>query len=210
MKTIGSFLIAVLVGFSCFAQIKKGTVMPLGDQQMLDVKTNSKIALKDYKKDKGLIVIFSCNTCPFVVGTPDFPGWERQYNELYDKATKSNIGFVLVNSNEKNRSLGISEGVDSQNEMKKHADEKGYQMPYLLDENSILANAFEAKTTPHVYLFNGDLKLVYSGSIDNIWDNKRTVEIPYLINAMDALVQGKKIKPSATPPKGCSIKRKLN
>jgi thioredoxin-related protein len=207
MKTIFSFLFSFFIGLSSFAQIKKGTEMPLPKQQMMDVKTNSKIALKDYKKETGLIVIFSCNTCPFVVGTPDFPGWERQYNELYDKAKKSNIGFVVVNSNEKNRILAISEGVDSQNEMKKHADEKGYQMPYLLDEKSELANAFEAKTTPHVYLFNGDLKLVYSGSIDNIWDNKRTVEIPYLINAMDALVQGKKIKPSTTPPKGCSIKR---
>lgn len=205
MKTISSFLITVLVGFSCFAQIKKGTTMPLSDQQLLDVKTNSKIMLKDYKKEKGLIVIFSCNTCPFVVGTPDFPGWERQYNDLYDKATKSNIGFVLVNSNEGKRGKE-----DSADEMKKHADEKGYQMPYLLDENSTLANAFEAKTTPHVYLFNGDLKLVYSGSIDNIWDNKRTEEIPYLSNATNALGQGKKIKPSATPPKGCSIKRKLN
>lgn len=205
MKTISSFLITVLVGFSCFAQIKKGTVMPLGDQQMLDVKTNSKIALKDYKKDKGLIVIFSCNTCPFVVGTPDFPGWERQYNTLFQQATKLNIGFVLVNSNEGKRGKE-----DSADEMKKHADEKGYQMPYFLDENSTLANAFEAKTTPHVYLFNSDLKLVYSGSIDNIWDNKRAEEIPYLANAMNALVQEKKIKPSSTPPKGCSIKRKVN
>lgn len=207
MKTIQLVLITLLVEFSCFGQIKKETLMPLSDQQLLDVKTNSKMALKDYKKEKGLIVIFSCNTCPFVVGTPDFPGWERQYNDLYNKATKSDIGFVLVNSNEKNRQLGISEGVDSQNEMKKHADEKGYQMPYLLDEKSTLANAFEAKTTPHVFFFNDDLILVYSGSIDNIWDNKRTEEIPYLQNAMNALIEGKKIKPSSTPPKGCSIKR---
>jgi thioredoxin-related protein len=205
MKTICSILIAVLVSLQSFAQIKKGTVLPLSDQQMLDVKTNSKMALKDYKKEKGLLVIFSCNTCPFVVGTPDFPGWERQYNRLFEQATKQNIGFILVNSNEAKRGKE-----DSIEEMIKRAGDQGYKMPYLVDENSTLANAFGAKTTPHIFLFNGDLKLVYSGSIDNIWDNKRTEEIPYLANAMDALSQGKKIKPSATPPKGCSIKRKTN
>jgi thioredoxin-related protein len=205
MKTICSILIAVLVSLSSFAQIKKGTALPLSDQQMIDVKTNSKMALKDYKKEKGLLVIFSCNTCPFVVGTPDFPGWERQYNRLFEQATKQNIGFVLVNSNEAKRGKE-----DSIEEMMKRAEDQGYKMPYLVDENSSLANAFGAKTTPHIFLFNGDLKLAYSGSIDNIWDNKRTEEIPYLANAMDALSQGKKIKPSATPPKGCSIKRKSN
>jgi thioredoxin-related protein len=205
MKTICSILIAVLVSLSSFAQIKKGTALPLSDQQMIDVKTNSKMALKDYKKEKGLLVIFSCNTCPFVVGTPDFPGWERQYNRLFEQATKQNIGFVLVNSNEAKRGKE-----DSIEEMMKRAEDQGYKMPYLVDENSSLANAFGAKTTPHIFLFNGDLKLAYSGSIDNIWDNKRTEEIPYLANAMDALSQGKKNKPSATPPKGCSIKRKSN
>jgi thioredoxin-related protein len=179
--------------------------MPLSDLQLLDVKTNAKTILKENKLEKGLLIIFTCNTCPFVVGTPDFPGWERQYNTLFDQAVKRNIGFILVNSNEGKRGKE-----DSIEEMIKRAEEKGYQMPYLVDEKSVLANAFGAKTTPHVFLFNEELKLVYSGSIDNIWDNKRKEEIPYLINAINALSQGKKIKPSATPPKGCSIKRYSN
>ena len=210
MKSLCFNLIFSLVSLSFFAQIKKGSSMPLSDLQLLDVKTNAKTILKENKLEKGLLIIFTCNTCPFVVGTPDFPGWERQYNTLFDQAVKRNVGFVLVNSNERNRQFGISEGVDSENQMRKHAEEKGYQMPYLLDEKSVLANAFGAKTTPHVFLFNEELKLVYSGSIDNIWDNKRKEEIPYLINAINALSQGKKIKPSATPPKGCSIKRYSN
>jgi hypothetical protein len=184
------------------AQIKKGSSLPLPDVQLNAVNSELKESIKDYKLEKGLLIVFSCNTCPFVVGTPDFPGWERQYNNLYEKANQNSIGMILVNSNEGKRGKE-----DSFVEMKKRADEKGYKMPYLLDENSRVANAFEAKTTPHVYLFNNDLKLVYSGSIDNIWDNKRTEDIPYLFNAMKALSEGKKIKPSATPPKGCSIKR---
>lgn len=202
IKTILMLFLSVSV---VNAQIKKGKQMPLSDLQLTDVKTQYKQALETYKLEKGLVVVFSCNTCPFVVGTPDFTGWERQYNGLYDQALKQNIGFVLINSNEGKRGKE-----DSVEEMKKHAEEKGYQMPYLLDEKSVLANAFEAKTTPHVFFFNGDLKLVYSGSFDNIWDNKRTEEIPYLSNAMKAANQGKKIKPATTPPKGCSIKRSKN
>lgn len=205
MKSICFNLIFSLVSLSFFAQIKKGSSMPLSDLQLLDVKTNAKTILKENKLEKGLLIIFTCNTCPFVVGTPDFPGWERQYNTLFDQAVKRNVGFVLVNSNEGKRGKE-----DSIEEMIKRAEEKGYQMPYLVDEKSVLANAFGAKTTPHVFLFNEELKLVYSGSIDNIWDNKRKEEIPYLINAINALSQGKKIKPSATPPKGCSIKRYSN
>jgi hypothetical protein len=209
MKNLYFFLTFSILSGINFAQIKVKSSMPLPDIKLEDVRSEKipQTALKDYMLEKGLVVVFSCNTCPFVVGTPDFPGWERQYNDLYEKATKMNIGFVLVNSNEKNRQLGVSEGVDSDNEMKKHAEEKGYQMPYLLDEKSLLANAFEAKTTPHVFFFNGELKLVYSGSIDNIWDNKRKEEIPYLVNAMTAVSQDKKVKQTATPPKGCSIKR---
>jgi thioredoxin-related protein len=150
----------------------------------------------------GLIVVFSCNTCPFVVGTPNFPGWERQYNELYDQAFESDIGFVLVNSNEAKRA-----GDDSFLNMKKHAKDAKYKMSYFLDDKSVLANALSAKTTPHVFFYDASYRLVYSGSIDNIWDGRRKKELPYLKNAIKNHLNNKKIKPNATAPKGCSIKR---
>jgi thioredoxin-related protein len=162
----------------------------------------SSSSLKDIKKENGLIVIFSCNTCPFVVGTEDFPGWENQYNPLYNMALKANIGFVLVNSNEGKRA-----GVDSFEEMKSHAKAMAYQMPYLMDENSELANAMEAKTTPHVFFFDKNNKLIYAGSIDNIWDNKRKKDEQYLSMAIQSVLNGKKVKLNFTAPKGCSIKR---
>ena len=70
-------------------------------------------------KEKGVIVVFSCNTCPFVVGSSYFPGWENQYNALYTLAQNNDIGFVLINSNEAKR-----DGVDSFEEMTKHAKKK--------------------------------------------------------------------------------------
>ena len=153
-------------------------------------------------KKNGLIIVFSCNTCPFVVGSKHFPGWEKQYNDLFDTSLKNDIGFVLMNSNEAKR-----QGDDAFEKMESHAKENNYKMGYLLDENSILANELLAKTTPHVFCYNARWELVSSGSIDNIWDGKRKKEHHYLKDAINSHLNSKKIKPASTPPKGCSIKR---
>lgn len=203
MKKIVGFLSLFIVSSLAFGQVKLKEKAPLTDVKMKNVQ-GGELSLNDAKKEKGLIVVFSCNTCPFVVGTPDFPGWERQYNELNELATKNNIGFVLVNSNEAKR-----EGADSFDAMVEHAKEKQYTMPYLVDVNSQLANALKAVTTPHIYMFDGNMELVYVGSIDNIWDSKRKSDEAYLKNAIQALSEGKKIKPANTAAKGCSIKRKM-
>lgn len=150
----------------------------------------------------GLILVFSCNTCPFVVGSANFPGWEKQYNDLYDLASNSDIGFVLMNSNEAKRT-----GDDSFEMMKKRAADATYKMSYFLDSNSALANTLKAKTTPHVFFYDNEYTLIYSGSIDNIWDGKRKKEIPFLKNAIENHLKTKKIKPNTTAPKGCGIKR---
>lgn len=178
-----------------------GEAAPKTDLLMQNVDGGG-LSLLQAKNKNGLIVLFSCNTCPFVVGTPDFPGWENSYNLLFKEALRNKVGLVLVNSNE-----GKRDGADSFEEMKKHAHENNYKMPYLLDKNSILADAFGAKTTPHVYLFNKDLVLVYAGSIDNMANNKRKKVHSYLLNALLAQSNETKIKPTTTAPIGCSIKR---
>ena len=70
-----------ILAFNSFSQIKLKSEAPLIDKSMLNTQGDS-LSLQEIKKENGFIVIFSCNTCPFVVGTPDFPGWEKQYNEL--------------------------------------------------------------------------------------------------------------------------------
>jgi len=182
--------------------LKVGKTAPLQDYAMTNVDGSSK-TLKGLKGEKGLLVIFSCNTCPFVVGAEKFAGWEVQYNTINDLAAANGVNTVLVNSNEAKR-----EGDDSMEAMKKRAELKAYKMPYVEDKDSKLADAFGARTTPHVYLFNSDMKLVYTGSIDNTWDSKRSEDIPYLNNALDQLGKGQKITAPTTDPRGCSIKRK--
>jgi thioredoxin-related protein len=193
----------MLLTLSTWAQLRINDKAPMQNVEMKSIN-GSVYSLSSLKKDKGLIVVFSCNSCPFVVGADDFPGWEKQYDSLYNEALANNIGFVLVNSNEGKRAQA-----DSYEEMIKHAKEQNYTMPYVVDEKAALADAFGARTTPHVYFFDQTFKLIYTGSIDNSWDKGRKSDEPYLFNAIKAQGKDKKIKPNTTEPKGCGIKRRV-
>ncbi|MBI1315790.1 redoxin domain-containing protein [bacterium] len=174
-----------------------GAVAPLSDVPLKDISGNA-YSLQDLKRENGLLVIFSCNTCPFVLG------WEDQYPHLGELGERNKIGVVLVNSNEAKR-----EGDDSFDAMVAHAREKNYNTPYVVDQNSRLANRFGAITTPHVFLFDKDLKLVYKGSINDKYEQKdEKPQNYYLQNAIVSMMAGKPIQPAETRQMGCSIKRK--
>ena len=193
----------LLAGAPLFAQEQAiGEKVPMSTAPMMGVdgKPHTLLSLKG---DNGLLVVFSCNTCPFVVGNgTKTEGWEGRYNGIAELAESLDIGMVLVNSNEAKR-----EGDDSFVEMKRHAAEAEYTMPYVVDEGSKLANACGARTTPHVFLYDKDLTLVYRGSIDDNVNRAEEVKEQYLNLAMTRMAEGKKIKTQATKAVGCSIKR---
>lgn len=175
--------------------IEIGKSTPALANKVMSLDGSEKV-LRSFAETNGLLVIFSCNTCPFVIQ------WEDRYPELYDYCKTNEIGMVLINSNEAYRS-----NEDSKEAMIKHAEDKGYSMPYVIDQNHLIADAFEAKTTPHVFLFNNKLELTYKGAIDNNFKNKNDVTQPYLFNAMKNMLDGAEIEPSVTKAMGCSIKR---
>ncbi|HYG50081.1 MAG TPA: thioredoxin family protein [Flavobacteriales bacterium] len=182
--------------------IEIGTKCPMPDVKMKGIDNTMK-SLSEFKAGNGLLVVFSCNTCPFVIGNgSDSEGWDGRYNAVYDKATAAKVGMVLVNSNHGKRGAG-----DGLEDMQARAKEKGFKMPYVLDEESALANAFGAKTTPHVFLFDKNMKLVYRGAIDDNVKSSAGVKDNYLETALESLSKGKKIKNNDTKPVGCSIKR---
>jgi len=197
--------LALITAMPAFAQEQAiGEKAPMITAPMMGIDGNANTLL-DLKGDKGLLVIFSCNTCPFVVGNGSkTEGWEGRYNGLAELAESLDIGMVLVNSNEAKR-----EGDDSLAAMKEHAKEAGYTMPYVVDEGSKLANACGARTTPHVYLYNSKLELAYRGSIDDNVNRSEEVKERYLHMAMQRMAEGKKIKTTETKAIGCSIKRIL-
>jgi len=153
--------------------------------------------------ERGLLVVFTSNTCPFVVGNgPKSEGWEGRYRDLSAFARKLNVGIVFVNSNEAKRNAG-----ESIEEMRVRAKTYKYQAPYLLDEGHKLADAFGARTTPHVFLFDATQSLVYLGAIDDNVDSAKKVKKAWLKDALTAMVAKQPIKVPQTKNLGCSIKR---
>ena len=157
-------------------EVEIGDIIPMMTYEMEDVSGES-YHLRELHQENGLLVIFSCNTCPFVIQ------WEDRYNDLYEICKTNNIGMVLVNSNEAKRT-----GDDSMEKMQAKAEKEGYMMPYVVDSNHELADAFGARTTPHVFLFDRDAKLAYRGLIDDNGKDKEAVTQPYLANAIEAMI----------------------
>ena len=167
----------------------------LGVDYILKNIDGNDTSLDKLKKSNGILVVFSCNTCPWVIR------WQDRYNILSAFSRKNDIGFVAVNSNAR-----LHESIDSMDEMIYHATTNEYGFPYVLDKDAKLAKAFGAMKTPHVYLFNSDNKLVYTGAIDDNAKSAKKVKNNYLMDAIRALGTNKKIKISETKALGCSIK----
>ncbi len=178
-----------------------GASMPKAEVSMPDV-SGKDVSLKAAAGSNGVVVIFSCNTCPFVVGSDGSEGWEGRYPALGEYCAKNKVGFVLVNSNEAKREAG-----DGFADMQAHYKDKGYKGYYVLDKGHVVADAFGARTTPHVFLFNKDLELAYKGAIDDNVDSAKAVKAEYLRDAIAAMVAGKPIGTPVTRNLGCSIKR---
>lgn len=180
-----------------------GAENPSLDTKLTDI-SGTEMFIEELGKKNGTLLIFSCNTCPFVVGRgEDTEGWENRYNGINKMAGELEIGFALVNSNEGKRA-----GDDSFEAMVAHAADNKYDnIKYLMDVNHVVADAFNAKTTPHVYLFNSENKLVYTGAIDDNVDSKADVKENWLADAMTSLSKGEEIATPTTKNKGCSIKR---
>lgn len=200
-KTIFFLSIAFLFLLSTFAfkpainpELAIGAAIPKSDIKMLDI-SGKLVSLADAKAEKGLLVIFSCNTCPYVKLS------EARIKEVAALAKKNKIGVILINSNEAQRDAD-----DSFEEMKKYAGSQGYDFYYVVDKNSQIADAFGATRTPHCFLFDKN-GLVYRGAIDDNIKDVNDAKEHYLTDAITSVATGKPVKTNSTKSVGCSIKR---
>lgn len=183
-------------------ELEIGAKAPLTDAAMANID-GTMMSLASAAGPNGLLVVFSCNTCPFVVGNgTKSDGWEGRYNSTYQVAERMGIGMALVNSNEAKR-----DNHDSMDAMQEHAKAENYKMPYLLDKAHRVADAFGALKTPHVYLFDKNMTLVYRGSLDDNVSDASAVESNYVVDAMTSMKRGEKCDVAETKAIGCSIKR---
>ena len=172
-----------------------GSSLPGPDKKMKDI-SGKEISFKDAMKKNGLLVMFSCNTCPVV------KKYQSRTLETGKFAAANEIGVVLLNSNEATRNDG-----DSYNDMKEYGKDQGYPFSYVIDNNSAMANAFGATRTPEVFLFDKNGKLVYHGAIDDNANGADGVKRKHAKIAIEEMVAGKNISTTKTRFVGCTIKR---
>lgn len=175
-------------------------MLPLGtkapDFELLDTVSDQNLALNDIKGEKGTVIMFICNHCPFVIHVnPQIVKLAKEYQE-------KGIAFVAISSNDVE-----NYPQDAPHLMKKKAMEEDYTFPYLYDETQEVAKSYDAACTPDFYLFNSEMALVYRGQLD---DSRPGNGLPLtgtdLKNAMDAVLNGKEVDSNQKPSLGCNIK----
>jgi len=153
--------------------------------------------LEDFKGKKVVIVMFSCNHCPTV------KAYEERFVELQRDYKDKGVVLVAINPNDDK-----NYPEDSFENMKIRAKVKGFNFPYLRDEGQGVARAYGAERTPEVFVLDEKRVLRYHGRIDdNVYEPMQVCQ-PYLRDALDALLGGRKVPLEETEPVGCTVKWK--
>ncbi len=184
------------MAFSFGDPLKIGSTMPKADLKLKDI-SGREITMTEAKKDNGVLVMFSCNTCPYVIKN------QQRTVAISEYAQKMKVGVILLNSNEAQRADD-----DSYAAMQQYAKDQKYKWNYVVDKNNEVADAFGANRTPECFLFDKNLKLVYHGAIDDNPSDPTNIKRHHLQEAINELVAGKDISVKESRSVGCSIKRK--
>ena len=195
MKLLISLLFVLACSFKTSEPLPIGSSLPKADVKLKDI-SGKEITLQSAATSNGLLVMFSCNTCPYVIKN------QARTKEICNYALAKKLGVVVLNSNEAYRGSD-----DSFDEMKNYAKAQKYDWFYAVDNKSELADAFGANRTPECFLFDKDRKLVYHGAIDDNPADASAVSRHHLKEAINELTTGKEITVKETRSVGCTIKR---
>jgi peroxiredoxin len=187
--------IAAGMAFTIADPLSIGSKMPKADVKMKDV-SGKPISMKEARGDNGVLVMFSCNTCPYVIKN------QERTIHIADVAKKMNVGLIVLNSNEAQRG-----NEDSFEAMKSYAKDQRYYFNYAIDKDHEIADAFGANRTPECFLFDKDLTLVYHGAIDDNPSDASAITRHHLEEALKELAAEKEISVKESRSVGCTIKR---
>lgn len=178
---------------SYYKKVKKGQKAPDFSLFGIDGK---KYLLKDYKGEKAVLIVFMCNHCPYVKHKISvITGLNREFRD--------NIQIIGINSNDP-----TDYPEDSFEGMKRFAAERGISFPYLVDESQEIARSYGASCTPDPFLLDGNLNLVYHGRFDDALEPGTIPTTSEMKQAIQQLIEGKKVTIKEMPSIGCSIKWK--
>jgi peroxiredoxin len=202
MKTL-KLLTVMALGLALFAftNISRDKGYEVGDiatDFSLENIDGKMVSLSDYKDAKGFIVIFTCNTCPYAVA------YEDRVEALNKKY--ATLGFPVVAIMPNNTEVMPGDNMEA---MQARAKAKGFTFPYLIDKGQEIYPQYGATKTPHVYLLEKTRKgneVKYIGAIDDNYKDAKAVTVKYVEEAVDALLENKKIEVKSTRAIGCTIK----
>jgi len=152
-------------------------------------------SLGHFKNKKLLVIVFSCNHCPYV------QAYEERFIKIQREYAEKGVGIVAINSNE---TANYPE--DRFDKMVERALEKKFNFPYLRDETQEVADAYGAHYTPEIFLLDVERRLRYTGRIDDNWQFPDHVQSHDLIGAIETLLVGGEIAHPETHAVGCTIK----
>ena len=142
------------------------------------------------------VVVFTCNHCPYALA------WHERIMEAARDYDGRGVRFLVINSNDANRYPR-----DSLEAMKRRVAQEQWPVPYLHDSSQEVASAYGAKTTPDIFVLDGERRLRYRGAPDSDYDDQ-SQNAAWLRGALDAVLEGRAPEPAETKPVGCSIKWK--
>ena len=189
--------------------VQLGTIAPAFE--LVDVVSGTAMSRDDVfsagidANKRGLLVMFVCPHCPYVKHLEAELG--RIGRDYFGENGEGPIGIAAIMSNDT-----IEYPQDGPEEMKDQAARNGWSFPYLLDESQEIARAYEAACTPDFFLFDGEMKLVYRGQLDESrprrgdFGNDVPVTGKDLREALDAVVAGKRPVTNQRSSIGCNIK----
>ena len=166
-----------------------------GDFELKNTK-NEIISTNNYKTKNGLLIIFTCNHCPYAIAL-----WNRIIND-YKEIQSNNFDVIAINPN-----INPNYPDDSPENMKKLIKELSIPFEYLIDEQQTIAKKFNATCTPDFFLVSNEMKLLYRGSYDNNWKDETNVSETYILSTIKSYNNNNTL-PYNDPKKsiGCSIK----
>lgn len=203
MKNIKTILLVLFVGLFGILSAQKGGAYTIGSEvenfALMNVD-NTEVSLSNYEEGEGVIVVFTCNHCPYA------KKYEDRIIDLHAKFKDKGYPVIAINPNDPE-----VQPEDGFEQMKERAQQKNYKFPYLLDEGQRVYPKFGATKTPHVFVLkkeNSKFVVKYIGAIDNNYENPADVSERYVEDAVHSLLEGKPIKTTKTVAIGCTIKKK--
>lgn len=177
-------------------------MVPLGSNMphfsLLNTQTNKELSYKECVGEKGTVVIFMCNHCPFVHHVLD------EIIRVSNDYTVQGIGFVAISSNDV-----TLYPEDSPEKMYDFAFKNNMNFPYLFDEKQEIAKLFDAACTPDFFVYDSNGKLVYRGQLDDSRPgNGIVLSGADLRSALDGILTNRPINQKQKPSIGCNIKWK--